>query len=80
MAEAPRTDESARRDRVTDAGIASSKRSATVQPALFIVCLAGTAVSAWVFKQYWVAALFLSYPVLLFLSGLRWNFRRRRND
>jgi len=76
MAEAPRTDESARRDRVVDAGIASNKRSAFIQPALFVVCLALSAVSFWVFNNAFAGSVFLGYPVLNFLAGVRWNWRR----
>lgn len=76
MAEAPRTDESARRDRVVDAGIASNKRSAFIQPTLFVLCLALSAVSFWVFNNAFAGSVFLGYPVLNFLAGVRWNWRR----
>ncbi|GAA1915400.1 hypothetical protein GCM10009775_04860 [Microbacterium aoyamense] len=80
MAEAPRTDESKRRDLVVQAGIDSNKRSAIIQPALFVICLAGSAVSFWVFQNNIAGTVFLSYPVLNFLAGVRWNLSRRGKE
>jgi hypothetical protein len=77
MAEAPRTDESARRTRVVDAGITSNRRSSIIQPILFAGCVTCSAVSFWCFENDLAGLVFLSYPVLGFLSGVRWNLSRR---
>jgi hypothetical protein len=77
MAEAPRTDESERRSRVVQAGIDSNKRSSYIQPILFLVCLGCSAASFWVYENNIAGGIFLSYPVLNFLSGVRWNWTRR---
>ena len=77
MAESSRTDESDRRTKVVDASIATNKRSSFIQPVLFSLCVACSALSFWLFQQPIAGGVFLSYPVLNFLAGVRWNWRRR---
>jgi hypothetical protein len=77
MAEAPRTDESERRTMITQAGISSNRRASVIQPVLFLICVGTSAFFFWNDKEI-AGAVFLGYPVLSFLSGVRWNLSRRR--
>lgn len=69
MAEAPRTDESRRRDLYSAAQVVVIKRSQWIQAVLFAGCLVGTAVSFWIFHEA-IGAVFLGLPVMQAVSAL----------
>lgn len=84
MAEASRTDESLRRDRVVDAQIQTTKRAQWIQPAILFTCLGCAALSLWVFHEP-LGTVFLSGPIIQAVSGpvqslVREASQRRRSQ
>lgn len=69
MAEGPRTDESARRDRLVAAQTIVIKRGQWIQATLFGASFAAAAVSFWGFHEPW-GATFLSLPVMQAIGSI----------
>ena len=63
MAEAPRTDESRRRDHMVEAQTSLIKRAQWIQTLMLGSCIGLAAVSFWVFSQPW-GGFFLTLPVM----------------
>ncbi|GAB6859092.1 hypothetical protein JCM13591A_31970 [Microbacterium xylanilyticum] len=78
IAEASSSDESARRDRVTDAQIKQSNRAQWITPVL-LVGFGGAAATFYALGQPWAGLAFLAMPVLRFLGTFVSAFAIRRD-
>lgn len=74
MAEAPTTDESARRDLIVAARIDQSRRAQWVTPTMLFVCIAAALVTFGMLENTVGGVAFLALPVLRFLGSYAVTF------
>lgn len=74
MAEAPTTDESARRDLIVAARIEQSKRAQWVTPTMLFICIAAALVTFGAFENTVGGMAFLALPLLRFLGSYAVTF------
>lgn len=80
MAEAPTTDESARRDRLVDAEVAEAPKSRRAAFALVALCLVAALIAEGAFGSTVLACAFVALPVMKVASDLIPSRRRKSRE